>query len=84
MINGAHSHSAIRGGFSVDNGDGSQLTSLLKLGFITGFLDPKISTFSRLFPKTTVSFSGLKVMKILVIDRDLKKSRNKCFFMIQT
>ena len=51
-------------------------TSLLKSGFITGFLDPKIKTFSTLFPKTTFFFRDSRLSK-LVIDRDLKNNRNK-------
>ena len=51
-------------------------TSLLKPGFITGFLDPKIKTFSTLFPKTTFFFRDSRLSK-LVIDRDLKNNRNK-------
>ena len=57
LINGAHSRSAIRGSFSIDdgNGNGSENHIILKSGFILD-LDPKIKSFSRLFSKTTVFF----------------------------
>ena len=55
------------------------ITSLLKSGFITGFLDPEIKTLSRLFPKQQFLFWDSRLSKS-VIDRDFKKSRNKCFF----
>ena len=53
--------------------------SLLKSRFVNGFLDTEIKTFSRLFPKQQFLFRDSTLSKS-VIDRDLKKSRNKCFF----
>ena len=47
------------------------------------FLDPKFKTFYRLFSKTIISFSRLKVIK-WPIYRDLKKRRRKAFFMMRS
>ena len=50
------------------------------------FLGPKFKIFWRLFSKTIISFSRLKVIK-WVINRELKKkkkkNRNKAFFMMR-
>ena len=75
MINGAHSDSAIRGSFSIDNGDSSQYITF-KIRVRNWFFGSKNQDF---FPKQQFLFRDSRLLKS-VIDKDLKKSRNKCFF----
>ena len=75
MINGAHSDSAIRGSFSIDNGDSSQYNTF-KIRVRNWFFGSKNQDF---FPKQQFLFRDSRLLKS-VIDKDLKKSRNKCFF----
>ena len=79
MINGAHSHSSIGGSFSIDNGDSSQNVTFKIRVRNWFFWIQKTRLFPDFFPKQQFLFRDSRLSK-LVIDRDLKKSRNKCFF----
>ena len=76
MINGAHSHSAIRGSFSIDNGDGSQNVTF-KIRVHNWFFGSKNQDFFHAFSQNNIFFFRDSRLSKLVIDRDLKNNRNK-------
>ena len=78
MINGASSHSAIRGSFSIDNGDSSQnITFKIRVRNLF-FGSKNQDCFQTFFQNNSFVFRDSRLLKS-VIDKDLKKSRNNWF-----
>ena len=83
MINGAHSHSAIRGSFSLDNGDSSQKVTL-KITVHKWFFGYRNQDFFQTFFQNNGLFFETQGYQNRWSIETLKKAGTNAFFMIQT
>ena len=79
MINGAHSHSAIRGSFSIDNGDGSQNVTF-KIRVHNWFFGSKNQDFFHAFSQNNIFFFETQGYQNWWSIETLKTTGTKCFY----